>query len=194
MAEINELVKEIGDAISIGEGNYESYNTGTKGVLGGKVGHSYINRPVGTVTGKTINQILATSVLSGKDPSRLFCTGKYQTIIPTLKSARDQLGLTGDEFYNADLQERVFREFLLPKAGGGKLAAFIFNAIGSVDDAQYAAAKEWASIGVPTGRRDMNGMVSDGFRSYYEKAGTNSASRSATRTLRSLLLEIDEVR
>lgn len=188
MSEIEDLVKRLGDVISIGEGGYESYNTGTKGVLGERIGHSFVHPPTGTVTSKTINQILATNVLSGRDPNRMFATGKYQTIIPTLTAAKAKLGLSGDERYGAELQERVFREFLLPKRE--KLAKFIFDGVGTVDDAQYAAAKEWASIGVPLGRADQNGITSNGYRSYYEKPGTNSASRVTTQELRELLIEI----
>lgn len=33
---------------------------------------------------------------------------------------------------------------------------------GSVDDAMYAASKEWASIAVPEGRTISDGRVSDG--------------------------------
>ena len=141
-----DVVDRLGDIITRGEGNYESYNTGTRGVPGNRVGHSYVNPPAGSVTNKTVNQILATVGLPGTDSRRMFATGKYQTTLPTLRAARDALGLTGNERYTPAMQERVFREFLLEKAGDGKLADFVLRGIGSVDQAQLAAAKEWASI------------------------------------------------
>jgi hypothetical protein len=137
----SDIIQQIGDVISGGEGGYESYNTGTKGVAGGKVGHSYLKPPIGTVTVKTINEILATNPLSGTDKNRMFATGKYQTVFPTLKSAKSSMTLSGEKLYDAEMQERVFREYLLTKAGGGALARFVKNRQGSVDDAQYAAAK-----------------------------------------------------
>ena len=154
------------------------------------MGHSYLHPAPGSVTGKTINQILATEGLSGTDSRRMFATGKYQTTLPTLRLARDAMGLTGNERYTPALQERVFREFLLEKAGHGKLADFVLRGQGTVDDAQTAAAQEWASIGVPAGRRNQDGVVSNGNTSYYEKAGTNSASRSATAALREFLTDL----
>lgn len=185
-----DVISRLGSIITRGEGNYESYNTGTRGVAGGRVGHSYVNPPPGTVTTMTINQILATERLTGYDRGRMFATGKYQTTIPTLRAARDALGLTGNERYTPELQERVFREYLLEKAGGGRLADFVLRGRGTVDSAQLAAAQEWASIGVPRGYRNTYGVVSDGNTSYYERAGTNSASRSATQALRAFLTEL----
>ena len=47
--------RRLAEIIRMGEGNYESYNTGTSGVPGNRVGHSYLSPPAGTVTGKTIS-------------------------------------------------------------------------------------------------------------------------------------------
>lgn len=184
-----DLIRQIGDIISDGEGGYESYNTGTKDVPHGRVGHSYFNPPAGTVTGKTINEILATDPLSGTDKNRLFATGKYQTVFATLRLAKSAMSLTGDEKYDAVMQERVFREYLFNKAGGGVLARFVKNKQGSVDDAQYAASKEWASIAVPQGKTTSNGAISNGSYSYYQ-SGANSAIMGSTNKLRALLEKI----
>lgn len=201
----NDLIAKLGKVITIGEGNYESYNTGTKGVRYHKVGHSYLRRPTGTVTNMQINQILATENESGYNTSRMFATGKYQTTISTLRAAKQSMGLTGNEKYTPEMQERVFREFLLQKAGGGKLFAFVKKGIGTSESAQYAAAKEWASIAVPAGLRigkynpvtkqyDPTGPISNGHMSYYEKPGQNSASITATNELRLLLNQIENIR
>lgn len=56
------------------------------------------------------------------------------------------LGLTGNEKYDADMQERFSRDYLFKKAGGGALPAFVKDGRGSIDDAQYAVAQEWAPI------------------------------------------------
>ncbi|MGO4332961.1 hypothetical protein [Cupriavidus sp. M-11] len=190
-ARLERLIREIGDIISDGEGGYESYNSGTKDVPDGKVGHSYMSPPPGTVTGKTIDQIISTDSSSGTDTNRLFATGKYQTTISTLKLAKTSIALTGAEKYDANMQERVFSEFLLDKAGGGALSDFIKNGKGTIDDALYAAAKEWASIAAPNGRTISNGTISNGTSSYHQSAA-NSASTNSTNKLRSILKEISE--
>lgn len=191
--DLDDLVRRIGDVIAHGEGNYESYNSGTKGVAGGRVGHSFVRRPTGTVTGKTINEILATDSLPGTSASRMFATGKYQTVITTLNSAKSAMNLTGNELYNATLQERVFAEYLLEKAGGGALARFVKDGTGTVDDAQHAAAKEWASIAAPSGKRIRDGRTSDGSMSHYESAA-NRANSVSTSDLRTILHEIQRSR
>ncbi|WP_052321692.1 SH3 domain-containing protein [Ralstonia sp. A12] len=183
---ISDLIQKIGDIISSGEGNYESYNSGTKNVPNGAVGHSFMSPPPGTVTNKTINQIIATDSLSGTNPNRFFATGKYQTIINTLRSAKESMGLTGDEKYDAAMQERVFRDYLLDKAGGGILSKFVKKGEGTINDAQYAASKEWASIAVPAGMPIKNGQVSNGTLSYYSSSA-NSAFMGPTNKLREIL-------
>lgn len=190
---LDELIKRIGDIIASGEGGYEAYNSGTKDVPNGGVGHSYMHPKAGTVTGKTINEIIATDSLSGTDSNRMFATGKYQTVITTLKSAKTSMGLTGDEKYDAEMQERVFREYLLDKAGGGSLGAFVKEGKGTVDDAQYAASKEWASIAAPNGKTIKDGRTSDGTLSYYESAA-NAASQTSSKNLRAILQEIEQTR
>ena len=176
--------------ISGGEGGYESYNTGTNGPHGA-VGHSYMTTPKDTVTGKTINEILATEHLSYTDPARLYTTGKYQTIIPPLREGKKKLGLTGEEKYDEDMQERMFSDFLIFHAGGGVLARFIKQGVGTVDDAQYAASKEWASIAVPAERPIKDGRISDGTLSYYE-GRNNHAYMPSTNKLKNILAQISQ--
>ncbi|MBT8769603.1 hypothetical protein J7302_26210, partial [Pseudomonas sp. DB1] len=179
---LKDLIRKIGDIISHGEGNYDSYNTGTKNVPGGGVGFSFLSPSPGTVTNKTINEIISTEILPGTDKSRMFATGKYQTIISTLKSAKKALALTGEEKYTPDLQEFIFSDYLLEKAGGGYLARFVKHGKGSIDDAQYAAAKEWASIAAPCNYLIKDGRSSDGTLSYYESRA-NRANIDSTRAL-----------
>lgn len=149
--------------------------------------------PAGTVTAKTIDEILATDPLSGTDPSRMFATGKYQTTLYTLRSGKTALGLTGNEKYDADMQERFFREYLFSKAGGGALAAFVKSGKGTIDDAQYAAAQEWASISTPQGRPIQDGRISNGHMSYYQSAA-NTNNDASTGKLLDILNKIEGMR
>ncbi|WP_347556086.1 lytic transglycosylase domain-containing protein [Robbsia sp. KACC 23696] len=187
---LDALIRSIGDVIAGGEGGYEAYNSGTRDVPGGVVGHSYIrNGPAGPVTQKTINEILATESMSGTNPMRMFATGKYQTTFPTLQAAKTSLGLSGDEKYDVDMQERVFKDFLFAKAGRGGLSDFVRNGAGSVDDAIYAASKEWASIAVPNSYpTNKRGVLSNGSMTYFQKEGAaNMANNQSTSALRHLL-------
>jgi hypothetical protein len=184
-----DLIRSIGDVIASGEGGYESYNTGQKGVPDGRTGHSFYSRPAGTVTGKTINEILATESLPGTDVGRFFATGKYQTTIPTLRQAVGAMNLSGNELYDASMQEQVFADFLFTKAGKGGLGSYVNNGVGTIDDAQYAAAHEWASIAAPAGMKISDGRISDGTLSYYESI-KNHASMTSTAALRNLLSTI----
>jgi len=183
---MNSKYRQLAQILNMGEGNYESYNTGTYKVPGGRVGHSYLNPAPGTVTGKTINQILSTSTLPGTNPNRMFAVGAYQITTPTLRGAVSKLGLTGDERLTPEMQDRIFADDLVPTAGNGALGNFMTNGKGSVDDAQYAAAHQWASVAVPRGYLTQDGSVSDGNMTYYG-GPANRANMRETLALRAFL-------
>jgi hypothetical protein len=186
--------RRLAQIIRIGEGNYESYNTGTKGVRGGKVGYAFLNPPDGTVTGKRIIDILATHPFPGTDKSRMFAVGAYQITPPALEDAFVSLKLSGNELMNSDTQDRIFAESLVK----GDLKRYMDDDTGKpvdqtqIDRAQYAAARQWASIavpyGYPTGNLDAKRrpIISDGKMSYYG-GPANSAHMAATRALRAFL-------
>lgn len=181
--------RRLAQILGMGEGNYESYNTGTRGVAGGRVGHSYLNPPAGTVTNQTINEVLGTADLPGTDTHRMFAVGAYQIIQPTLRSAMTTMNLTGNERLTPELQDRIFAEFLVPTAGNGALGRFMTTGEGTVDQAQAAAARQWASIAVPAGMRTQTGAVSDGTMTYYG-GPANRANVEATEALRTFLRDI----
>lgn len=186
---LEELIKKLGDVIAHGEGNYESYNSGTKNVVNDKVGYSFQNPAKGTVTKKTINQIIRNAKSKdGNDRDRLFATGKYQTTYYTLQAGIDKEFFTGEEVYDANMQEKVFREFLISKRS--KLYEFVNNGKGSLIDAQYDAAQEWASVAVPKGLPLKDGKISNGKKSYYEKKGQNSSSDESTKKVIEILTKI----
>jgi muramidase (phage lysozyme) len=116
----------------------------------------------------------------------MFAVGAYQIIIPTLRDAVRAMKLTGDEQLTPQMQDRIFSEFLIPKAGGGALGNFLHRGEGTVDDAQLAAAREWASVAVPSGYPTKVRAISDGTMSYYPPPA-NRASMDATRALREFL-------
>lgn len=186
---IEDLVKQLGDAISSGEGSYEAWNAGAP--LGSRVKYGKMTDVVGTITGKTINQLLDLSkTYKWTDSRRRFATGKYQTIPKTLKKARDTLGLTGNELYDASMQEKVFREYLLSNRKA--INDLIQTGSASVDEAMVAASKEWASIGLPRGEVMGNGKISDGVKGYHESA-TNKANPKSTAKVRAIFEKIKAI-
>lgn len=186
---IEDLVKQLGDAISSGEGSYEAWNAGAP--LGSRVKYGKMTDVAGTITGKTINQLLVLSkTYKWTDSRRRFATGKYQTIPKTLKKARDTLGLTGNELYDASMQEKVFREYLLSNRKA--INDLIQTGNASVDEAMVAASKEWASIGLPKGEVMGNGKISDGVKGYHESA-TNKANPKSTAKVRAIFEKIKAI-
>lgn len=185
---LEDLIKQLGAAISHGEGNYESYNTGT---IKNKVIHSYLRPASGTVTNKTINQIIETYSLSPNDTTRMFAVGKYQITPDPMREAKLKLGLTGEEKFDINLQERIFREYLIPTKRP-TLGAFVLKGDGTVQLAQYEASKEWASIATPSGlkiSKKNGGYVSDGTKSFYESKA-NHANLGSTKMVKEILEKI----
>lgn len=185
---LEDLISQLGAAISHGEGNYESYNTGT---IKNKVIHSYLRPPIGTVTNKTINQIIQTYSLSPRDKTRMFAVGKYQITPGPMREAKLKLGLTGEEKFDINLQERIFREYLIPTKRP-TLGAFVLNGKGTIQSAQYEASKEWASIATPSGLKiseKNGGYVSDGTKSFYESKA-NHANMGSTKMVKEILGKI----
>lgn len=155
-AQRNPLVDKL---FNKGEGDYNSYNSGTKGVAGGKVGHS----GKANLQEMTLNEILkSASTRDGNDKRRIFAAGRYQIISPTLKETIKRMGLSGNEKFTNDLQDKMFESIL---SQNPKIAGFLNGKHNSVENAQAGMAEVWASfINPKTGKGN------------YDKAGTNRAT------------------
>lgn len=183
---IDDLVVELGNAIASGEGSYEAWNAGAP--EGKRVKFGKMNDLPGTITGKTINQLLnAAKNYTWEDKRRRFATGKYQTIPSTLNAAKARLTLTGNELYDAAMQEKVFKEHLLR----GRSSIYNLITIGSstVDQAMIDASKEWASIALPKGYKNKYGILSEGNIGYHE-SGTNKANKNSTEKVKNIFEKI----
>ena len=135
---IDELVIELGNAIASGEGGYEAWNAGAP--EGKRVKFGKMNDLPGTITGKTINHLLdASTKYTWEDNRRRFATGKYQTIPSTLMDAKKKLNLSGNELYDANMQEIIFREHLL--RGRFSIYSLITTGSATVDEAMIQASK-----------------------------------------------------
>lgn len=158
---------DVGSLISKGEGGYGSFNRGIAGDSKGKIDFSQMS----------IAQIMARQSLRPGDPNRLFAVGKYQVIPSTMREAVKSLGLDTNSKFGPEMQENIFRNFLI----AGKrpqIKDFIIGKGSSLQAAQLAAAQEFASVAAPrTGR------------SFYAGSGGNAASISASRVGDALLRE-----
>jgi hypothetical protein len=99
--------------------------------------------------------------------------GRYQLIPKTLNAAISSLGLDVNQNLDKEAQDKIFDEYLI-SVKRPKIIAYL-EGEGSVEDAMYSAAKEWASIGVEKGKKISGGKIANGGESYYEGDGLNKA-------------------
>lgn len=141
----NPLLSFIAKGESGGYGAANNYNPNTKRTTFGVMDSYFSER-----YGKPLDQLTVSQVQDiqsgGYGTREVLAVGAYQMIPPTFNEAVESLGLTGDEIFNKELQDRIAIEYL---AGSkrSKLQAWIR---GSQDvtraEAHEELAKEWASI------------------------------------------------
>ena len=104
--------------------------------------------PPRPLTEMTINQVLDWQKAANPPGLGTAAAGRYQIIEPTLKGLVRNLGLTGDELFNEEMQDRMAFS-LLEGRGWGKFIR------GSITAEQFAdnVAKEWAALPLTTGPR-----------------------------------------
>jgi muramidase (phage lysozyme) len=117
----------------------------------------------------------------------VFAVGRYQLIPNTLNAAVTSLSLDTSKKLDEEMQDKIFDEYLI-KVKRPKIIAYL-EGQGTVEDAMYSSAQEWASIGVEKGKRisdkvtkDKKGKVisreeryAEGGESYYAGDGLNNA-------------------
>ncbi len=112
------------------------------------------------LTNMTVNEVIAWQrQYTGVEGSASSAAGKYQIIRKTLTGLRDEMGLTGDELYDEEMQDRM-AYVLLERRGYDDYLA------GNMSDAEFMreVSKEWASM-----------PKDEGGRSYYAGDGLNAA-------------------
>lgn len=129
-------------------GNYNIVNQGKR--------HGYGAGQV-DLSNKTINQVLAE-----QDRGDYKAAGAYQIIPGTLRAAKKAMGLSGDEQFTPQLQDRIFADYLA-KTKRPPLRDYIMGKSNNLNAAHTALAQEWASV-------DRG----DGL-SYYHGDGVNKA-------------------
>ena len=145
----NGVVDSLDKLLKTREGGYNVVNRGEKH------GYKSATRNLTDMTVKEVRQ-----AQSGQYDFQ--AAGRYQIIPGTLDMAIKKLGLTGDEKFTPELQDKIFREVLVGKAGDkvkladgktvnvhGKLKDYLTGKSDDEDAALAAMAQEWASMPMP---------------------------------------------
>ncbi|MFC6269761.1 peptidoglycan-binding domain-containing protein [Frigoriflavimonas asaccharolytica] len=117
----------------------------------------------------------------------VFAVGRYQLIPKTFSGAINSLSLDLSAFLDEEMQDKIFDEYLI-KIKRPKIIAYL-EGEGSIEDAMYASAQEWASVGVEKGKKISDKVVKDkkgkelsrtkrtaiGGESYYANDGFNKS-------------------
>ncbi|QWF15409.1 peptidoglycan-binding domain-containing protein [Lysobacter capsici] len=159
------MTNALGDLISKGEGDYNSYN---KGTAGGRIVGA--DQPI-DLGQMTIQEIMRWQSLASGDPDRLFAVGKYQVIPATMRLTVNGLGVDLSEKYTPENQERMFADYLV-RVKRPDIYRYIAGEEGAtLREAQKAACLEWASVEDP----DNPGHV----YALYEKHGNRMHTSAA---------------
>jgi hypothetical protein len=150
---------------------------------GGKLGYRAFNRGnAGDSAGKgmdfstmTLAQVRDMQARPKGSANRLFAVGKYQLIPVTMKDAIAKLGLNTSRMLTNDLQETLFRDYLVA-IKRPHVKSFITGGGSSLQAAQLDLALEFASVGDPN----------KGGRSHYGGSGGNRASITLAQTAAAL--------
>ncbi|MEZ8210943.1 peptidoglycan-binding protein [Vibrio bivalvicida] len=112
-------------------------------------------------------------VIAKQKERSLFAVGRFQIIPSTLSEAVEYLSINKNDVFDKKIQDRIFNEFLIKKKRP-QIIAYLEGS-GSVEDAIYAWAKEFASAGVEKGRKISRDRIAKGGESYYAGDGLNKA-------------------
>lgn len=139
--------------------DYTAYNK-TKGGL-----RAFFNTNLTTMT--------VAEVMEQQKQRNMFAVGRFQIITSTLSEAVSALNIKLDSLFDKKNQDYIFNNYLISKK-----RPEIINYLegkGTVEDAMYAWAKEFASAGVEKGRKISKGRAAEGGESYYSGDGLNKA-------------------
>ncbi|PWI77368.1 hypothetical protein DEO48_24755 [Enterobacter sp. CGMCC 5087] len=90
-------------------------------------------------------------VIDAQGVNQMFATGRYQITPPGLNEAIRVLHLDMNSLYDEAMQDRIFNEYII-KVKRPAIIAYL-EGDGSVDEAAYACAMEFASVGVKQGKK-----------------------------------------
>ncbi len=145
---------EFGNLIAKKESN-DNYNICNKTKGGLKI-----------VRSVTVVELSIKEVQDKQKTRDIFAVGRYQLIPKTLDAAVDKLKLDTNKKLDEEMQDKIFEEYLIDIKRPQIMNYLSGN--GTIEDAMYAAAKEWASIGVQKGKRISDKKITKGDKVTYE--------------------------
>jgi hypothetical protein len=150
--------KSLSELIAGGEsgGNYNIYNY--------KISKGKYGKGIGNLEEMTINQVLAE-----QRKGKMFATGKYQIVPVTLEEAKVRMRLSGNEKYDAAMQERIFKEFLVGSKRE-KIRDYISGKSDDLEGALNQLSLEFSSVSKQYGRLKTAGGKGDKASISREKA------------------------
>jgi hypothetical protein len=153
-------VARLSNLIARGEGTYNSVNLGQRG------GYRADTVPLGNMT--------LAQVMAAQAKHQFNAAGRYQIITATLRDAVSRLHLNTGAKFDAGMQDRIFKQYLLGMKHP-EIANYLSRRNNDVMSAARAASAEWASIADPrTGK------------SHYAGVGNNKASISVAEIVAAL--------
>jgi muramidase (phage lysozyme) len=155
-----------------GKAGYDAYNFSSIGKV-----HKYAGTP--------LTQMTIAEVQQQQQSHNYNAVGRYQLIKDTLSEAVKALNLDTSQKFDAEMQDRIFENYLLPTKRR-TIADYIQGRSDDVWAAVFAAAQEWASVAAPPGYPLKKGGLGDGLKSYYAGVQGNAASISATEMAQTL--------
>jgi uncharacterized protein YjbJ (UPF0337 family) len=179
----------VSELIHMGESKRRGYNDYNRG----SDKRAASNKANLDLENMTLGEIMAQQALPVNHKDRLFAVGKYQVVPKTMQGAVKALGLDPNEKFSAELQERIFSEYLATsKKGRGSLERYIKSGKGSAEDAVHDVALEWASVESPKLGRGAYDGVGNNF-AHIKSAAMVPAMEAARRKYAELIAQgLDE--
>jgi hypothetical protein len=159
----------LGELIARGESGAAGYNTFNRGNAGD------IALPAMDFSTMSIAEIMALQALPAGDAKRLFAVGKYLLLPVTMRGAVAALQLDREAKFTPAMQERLFRNYLLG-AKRPSVRSYITGSSDNLPEAQFALAREFASVADPNSGRSI----------YDSVLGNHRATISAQETAQAL--------
>lgn len=174
----------LGDAISSGEGNYNSVNRGLVKVNGKNKNLGAYSEDLSKLS---INDVLARNTLGFSDKNRMNAVGKYQIIASTMRELVGYMHLSGNEKLTPEMQDKLFEGLLRMKG----IYKHLVGKDADIQKAMIMIAKTWASAGVPIAMMGAHRMLEAG-ESFYAGDGGNKSNRHSTDKIKAALVAFSQ--
>ncbi len=157
--------------------DYSAYNR-TKGGL-----KAFFNTNLASLTIKEVKNL--------QKKREMFAVGRFQIIPATLSDAVKKLKIDENVLFDKATQDNIFNEYII-KIKRPNIIAYL-ESNGTVEEAIYDWAKEFASAGVQSGRKISKNRIAQGGESYYSGDGLNKAHLTPKAMIKALKESKNEI-